>query len=43
MRTTFNILFYINRSKEKNGLVPVLCRITVNGSIAQFSCKLRVR
>ncbi len=42
MRTTFNILFYINRSKEKNGLVPVLCRITVNGSIAQFSCKLRV-
>ncbi len=42
MRTTFSILFYINRSKDNNGLVPVICRITVNGGIAQFSCKLKV-
>ena len=42
MRTTFSILFFINRSKDNNGLVPVICRITVNGGIAQFSCKLKV-
>ena len=23
MRSTFNILFYVNKSKEKNGVVPV--------------------
>lgn len=39
MRSTFKIAFYVNKSKEKNGLVPVLGRITINGSIAQFSCK----
>ena len=42
MRETFSILFYANRSKERNGLIPVLCRITVNGTIAQFSCKFSV-
>ena len=42
MRTTFSVLFYTNNSKEKDGLVPVLCRITINGDIAQFSCKLKV-
>jgi hypothetical protein len=39
MRSTFKITFYVNKGKEKNGLVPVLGRITINGSIAQFSCK----
>ena len=39
MRSTFRITFYVNRNKEKNGQVPVLGRITINGSIAQFSCK----
>ena len=39
MRSTFKIAFYVNRNKEKDGLVPVLGRITINGSIAQFSCK----
>ena len=42
MRSTFNILFYVNRSKERKGLVPVLCRVTVSGTVAQFSCKLSV-
>ena len=42
MRETFSILFYANRSKERNGLIPILCRITVNGTIAQFSCKFSV-
>lgn len=27
---------------KKNGLIPVMCRITVNGKISQFSCKLDV-
>ena len=39
MRSTFKITFYVNKGKEKNGVVPVLGRITINGSIAQFSCK----
>lgn len=43
MRSTFKVLFYLKRSApKKNGLIPVMCRITVNGKIAQFSCKLDV-
>ena len=43
MRSTFRILFYVKRNAPKsNGLVPVMCRITVNGKISQFSCKLDV-
>ena len=42
MRNTFSLLFYANGSKKKDGLVPILCRITVSGTIAQFSCKLKV-
>lgn len=33
MRSTFNILFYINRSKLRtNGTTAILCRITIDGS-----------
>ncbi len=33
MRSTFNILFYINRSKLKtDGTTAILCRITIDGS-----------
>ena len=43
MRSTFRILFYLKRNAPKsNRLVPVMCRITVNGKISQFSCKLDV-
>ena len=43
MRSTFKVLFYLKRNKEKKpALVPVMGRITVNGSIAQFSAKLSV-
>ena len=38
MRSTFKVLFYVNGSKEKNGVVPVMGRVTINGSVAQFSC-----
>lgn len=42
MKSTFRILFYINRSKERNGEVPIFGRITINGTIAQFSCKCSI-
>ena len=38
-RSTFRVLFYANGSKEKNGIVPIMGRVTINGSVAQFSCK----
>ena len=42
MRSTFKVLFYVNGSKEKNGIVPIMGRVTINGSVAQFSCKLTI-
>ena len=39
MRSTFKTVFYVNASKEKNGIVPIMGRVTINGTIAQFSCK----
>ena len=38
-RSTFKVLFYVNGSKEKDGIVPIMGRVTINGSVAQFSCK----
>ena len=38
-RSTFSVLFYVNRGKEKNGVVPVMGRVTINGTQSQFSCK----
>ena len=38
-RSTFKVLFYANGSKEKNGIVPIMGRVTINGTVAQFSCK----
>lgn len=43
MRSTFKVLFYMKKYDAKaSGQVPVMCRITVDGSIAQFSCKLTI-
>ena len=42
MRSTFKVLFYVNGSKEQNGIVPIMGRVTINGSVAQFSCKLTI-
>lgn len=40
MRSTFKVLFYLKRNApKKNGLVPVMCRITVNGKVSQFRSK----
>ena len=33
------MLFYVNGSKERNGIVPIMGRVTINGTVAQFSCK----
>lgn len=42
-RSTFAVLFYINKSKvKKNGLCPVMGRITIDTGIAQFSAKTEV-
>ena len=42
-RSTFTVLFYVKRQSEKHGQVPVMGRITINGTMSQFSCKLTVR
>ena len=39
MRSTFKILFYANKGKEKDGIVPIMGRVTINGTQCQFSCK----
>lgn len=42
-RSTFAVLFYINKSKvKKNGLCPVMGRITIDTGIAQFTAKTDV-
>ena len=38
-RSTFKVLFYVDGSKEKDGIVPIMGRVTINGTVAQFSCK----
>jgi integrase len=38
MRSTFRILFYVNRQKtKKNGKCPVMGRITLDGKVSQYS------
>lgn len=38
MRSTFRLLFYINRQKvRKNGRCPVMGRITLDGKVRQYS------
>jgi len=42
-RSTFTVLFYVNRDKvKKNGLCPVMGRITIDTKVAQFSTKADV-
>ena len=42
-RSTFKVLFYVKRLSEKHGQVPIMGRITINGTMSQFSCKLTVK
>ena len=41
-RSTFKVLFYLKRQAEQNGRTPIMGRITINGTISQFSCKLSI-
>ena len=43
MRSAFKVLFYVNGSKEKNSIVPIIGRVTINGSVVQFSCKQQLQ
>ncbi len=41
MRSTFKVLFYVKKGSEKpNSNLPLMCRLTVDGEIKQFSCKM---
>ena len=41
MKSTFSIIYYLKRQVvKKDGTVPVMGRITVDGTQAQFSCKV---
>ena len=43
MRSTFKILFYLKRDKQKaDGMIPLYCRITVDGKEARFGMKCDV-
>ena len=43
MRSTFKVLFYVKKGSEKpNGNLPLMCRLTVDRKIKQFSCKMDV-
>lgn len=41
MRSTFSVIFYLKKEKlKKDGTNPIMGRITVDGTMAQFSCKV---
>ena len=43
MRSAFKVLFYLKRTKNTSRAVyPVMGRITINGTISQFSAKINV-
>ena len=43
MRSTFKILLYLKKGSAKpDGKLPLMCRLTVDGEIKQFSCKMDV-
>jgi len=43
MRSTFRVLFFLKRDKQKaNGNIPLFCRITVDGKEVRFSMKTDV-
>ena len=34
---------YVNGSKEKNGFVPIMGRVAINGTMVRFSCERTIR
>ena len=44
MKSTFKVLFYLKRNAiRKDGKMPIVARITVDGIIAQFNTKLEIQ
>lgn len=44
MRNTFKVLFYIKKTAPlRNGNVPIMGRITINGQCTQFATQLSVQ
>ena len=42
-RSTFAVMFYINRTKtKKDGMCQLLCRVTIDTSVAQIGTKIAV-
>lgn len=43
-RSTFKLLFYLNRSKaQKDGSMPIVCRISVDGKSESLSTGQKCR
>ena len=43
MRSTFKLLFYVNRQKmNEDGLCPIMGRITIDGKVCQYATQMRV-
>ncbi|MDE5708126.1 MAG: hypothetical protein K2I32_01535 [Alistipes sp.] len=39
-RSTFKILFYVNKQRMKEGRIPVYARLTVNGKSTFVNCRV---
>ena len=43
MKSTFRILFYVKRDKQKSdGTIPIMCRITIDGQASRFNTKVSI-
>lgn len=43
MKSTFNVIFYVKKDKQKaNGLYPIFTRITIDGEAARFNSKVDI-
>ena len=38
-KSTLKVLFYVSGCKRKNGIVPIIGRVTINRTATQFSCE----
>jgi len=44
MKSTFKVLFYLKRNAiRKDGKMPIVARVTIDGIIAQFNTKLDIQ
>jgi len=44
MKSTFKVLYYLKRNAiRRNGNMPIIARITVDGKMVQFNTKLEIK